>query len=235
MTRHRRAAVIAGAALLAALALPARADGLMVAEARGGATLHVGETIDAGRPVKLEPGQRLTLIASNGAVIKLTGPFEGVPDPDGQRLGSVADSLLKLTSQTVQGTSTLGAVRAAETIPPEPWLVSVAGSGQRCLQEGKPVVLWHTAVPDEQPVEISPADHAWTASTSWPAKADQLAMPADFPAQDGQAYVFTIGGTTATVTLHIIPAAVSSDAMRAAWMIEKGCAGQARVLVAGLK
>jgi hypothetical protein len=235
MTHHRNAALVAGAALLAAaFVLPARADGLVVAEARGG-TLHPGETIDAGRPIKLEPGQRVTLIAGNGAVIKLTGPFEGVPDPEGQRLGSVADSLLKLTSQTVQGTSTLGAVRAGETVPPEPWLVSVAGSGQRCVQEGKPLVLWHAPVAEEQPVEISPADHAWQASTSWPAGTDKLAMPADFPAQDGQAYVFTIGGTTATVTLHIIPPALSSDAMRAAWMIEKGCGTQARVLVAGLK
>ena len=34
---------------------------------------------------------------------------------------------------------------------------------------------------------------------------------------------------------HVMPTALDSDAMRAAWMIEKGCAGQAQLLVSRLK
>jgi hypothetical protein len=234
MTRHPRAVLIAGAAALALACVPARADSLVVAEAHGGA-LRAGQTLEAAQPVRLEAGQRLTLIAGNGAVIKLIGPFDGVPDPEGQRLGNVADSLLKLASQTAQGTATLGAVRAPESPPPEPWLVAVGSSGQRCLQEGRPVVFWHPAPAAEAMVEISPLDHAWQAETKWPAGLDRLAMPADFPAEDDRGYVIAVGGDSATVTLHIMPPVFSSDAMRAAWMLEKGCVGQARVLVDRLK
>jgi len=37
------------------------------------------------------------------------------------------------------------------------------------------------------------------------------------------------------VTLHSIPGAVSSDLMRTAWMIEKGCQAQAEALLAVLR
>lgn len=234
MMRHHRAIVIAGAAALALLTAPARADGLVVAEVHGG-SLKPGQTLDAAQPVKLEVGQRVTLIADNGAIIKLTGPFDGVPDPQGKRMGSVADSMLKLASQSTQGAWSMGAVRAPESPPPEPWLVSVGSSGQRCLQDGRPVVFWHNPPAAETDVEISPADHAWRADTKWPAGLDKLAMPADFPAEDNRSYVIAVGGDSATVTLHIIPPVFSSDAMRAAWMLEKGCIGQARVLVDSLK
>jgi hypothetical protein len=216
------------------LAAPARADGLVVAEARG-AGLQPGQTIDAGQTIKLTAGQRLTLIAGNGAVIKLIGPFEGVPDPDGQRTGSVADSLLKLTSQTTQSTSTLGAVRAPDAAPPEPWLVAVASSGHRCVEAGRPVVLWRPAVPAEQPLEISPVDRAWEATATWPAGVDRLTLPAQFPAQDDAAYAIAVGNTTSTVTLHLMPPAFDRDAMRVAWMMDKGCTTQAKVLAGAVK
>jgi hypothetical protein len=220
--------------LAAAGAGPARADTLVVADAHGVA-LQPGQAIDAGQPLKLQPGQRVTLIAGNGAILKLVGPFDGVPDPEGQRQGSIADSLLKLASQTVQGTSTLGAVRAPESTPPEAWLIAVDGSGQRCLQDGGPVVFWRPAAAEEQTVEISPSDRAWQAQAKWPAGFDKLAMPPSFPAQDDQTYVIGVGGTTNTVTLHLIPSVIASDAMRVAWMLEKGCLVQARVLVGSLK
>src|SRR4051794_30075418 len=104
----------------------ARADMLVVVDARGGA-LQPGQSIDAQTPITLQAGQRVTLIASNGATIKLSGPFEGVPDPQGQRAGGVVDSLRKLASQPVQGTSTLGTVRAATSEQPtQPWLIDVS-------------------------------------------------------------------------------------------------------------
>lgn len=220
--------------LTAAAAVPARADTLVVADAHG-STLQPGQTIDAAQPLKLQAGQRVTLIAGNGAVLKLVGPFDGVPDPEGQRQGSVADALLKLTSQTVQGTSTLGAVRAPESAPPEAWLIAVDGSGHRCVQEAGPIVFWRPATDADRAVEISPADHAWQAQATWPAGTDKLAMPPNFPAQDDQAYVIGVGGMTSTVTFHLIPPAIASDAMRVAWMMEKGCVAQARVLVGSLK
>jgi hypothetical protein len=232
------AAAVALAVALAVIAPapPAHADSLVVADARGG-TLKPGDAIDAARPIKLEAGQRLTLIAPNGAMIKLSGPFEGVPDPSGERSGSVADSLLKLASQTSQSSATLGTVRAAETVVPlpEPWLVDVSASGHRCVQEGTSVVFWRPAATVEQILQLSPTDHAWQGQAKWPAGQDRLGMPPSFQAQDEQAYVVAIEAATATVTLHVIPPAIDTDAMRAAWMLDRGCTGQARVLISRLK
>jgi hypothetical protein len=232
MIRHRRTALVATLVLLAA---SARAESLVVADARGGA-LKPGQAIDAAQPVKLEAGQRVTLIAANGAIIRLSGPFEGVPDPTGQRNITVADALAKLASQSVQSTATLGTVRAPEGgAAPEPWLVDVSASGHRCVQPGVGVVLWHPPPAAEQVMQLSPSDHAWQGEAKWPGGADRLALPASFQAQDDTAYIVTLGNGRSTVTFHVMPATVEGDAMRAAWMIEKGCAAQARLLISRLK
>jgi hypothetical protein len=239
MTRHLHAVLLAGLLAVGPQVLgqgTARAESLVVADARGVA-LQPGQSIDAAQPLKLAQGQRVTLIAANGATIKLSGPFEGVPDPNNQRGTSVADSLVRLASQTTQSTSTLGAVRntGVDAAPADPWVLDVSASGQRCLKDGVGVVFWRPAQPAERAMQIAPTDRAWQAEAPWPANTDRLAMPPNFPAQDGQGYLVTVGGQTSTVTLHLMPASVATDVMRAAWMIEKGCVGQARVLVSSLK
>jgi hypothetical protein len=237
MTRHLHAVLLAGLLAVAAplAAAPAHADQLVVADARG-VQLQPGQSIDAAQPIKLAAGQRVTLIAANGATIKLSGPFEGVPDPNNQRAASVADSLMRLASQSTTGTSALGTVRDAEGAPPtDPWVVDVSANGHRCVQQGASVVLWRPAAPAEQSMEIQPTDRAWQAQAKWPANADKLAMPANFPAQDDQGYMVAVNGVSRTVTLHLMPPAIATDKMRAAWMFEKGCTTQARILVGSLK
>jgi hypothetical protein len=235
MGRHRGAGF--GAALLAGClaTAAAAADSLVVADARGG-SLTPGQTIDAGQSLKLEAGQRVTLIATNGATIKLSGPFEGVPDPGGQRNVTVADALAKLATQSAQSTATLGAVRAPEGgEAPDPWLVDVSASGHRCIAKGAEVVLWRPPAAAEDTMALSPSDHAWEGKAKWPGGADRLRLPADFQAQDDAAYIVAVGGKTSTITFHLLPPAIASDPMRAAWMIDKGCAGQAKLLVSRLK
>jgi len=226
-----------GAALLAGglAAAPAVADSLVVADARGG-SLKPGQTIDAGQSIKLEAGQRVTLIAANGATIKLTGPFEGVPDPGGQRNVTVADALTKLATQSAQSTATLGAVRDAEgPAAPDPWLVDVSASGHRCVAAGAGVVLWRPPAKADETIVLSPSDHAWEGKANWPGGAERLQLPASFQAQDDQAYIVAVGGKSSTLTFHLLPPAIDSDPMRAAWLIDKGCAGQAKLLVSRLK
>ena len=79
------------------------------------------------------------------------------------------------------------------------------------------------------------SDHAWQGEAKWPSGADQLTLPTNFQALDDQAYIVVIGSARSTVTFHVIPPAIDGDAMRAAWMVEKGCAGQAQLLVSRLK
>jgi hypothetical protein len=97
------------------------------------------------------------------------------------------------------------------------------------------VVLWRSADLSATQVTIAPADRSWSVSGNWPAQADRLSMPQTLPLKDRTSYIISLGGKMAPVTVRVIPASVSNDAMRASWMAEVGCDNQANALLASLK
>src|SRR5258706_6261106 len=130
MTRFVKHALAAGC-LIGALTLAAKdvpAADLVVVEARGGAAQQPGQTVDGTKVLALQAGQRLTLIAADGKVIRLTGPYDQAPaaivtaDANG-----LTDSLRNLVRSRSADVGSLGTVRSAgEQKPlPEPWLIDV--------------------------------------------------------------------------------------------------------------
>ncbi len=232
MSTLRTLYVCAGA-LVVALGLMSRAHAvdLVVIEARG-VPFKNGETIDGSKPIKLEAGQKLSLIAQNGSTIRLRGPFDGPPAPEGAaESGNVVTALLNLGKQTEAVSGTLGVVRAGteERVAPAPAFMDITRAGHRCLVANTQPVLWW---PDHgtdgaAKIDISPADRSWLARTDWPADSDRLALPANLPLRDGQTYMVEIGNGASALTIHIVPATLPSEPVRAAWMLEKGCFGQA--------
>lgn len=81
-----RFCAIRGLALATVLsfALPARAEKLVVVEARGVAQT-AGEAIDSSTHLDLRLGERLTLIGENGNQYCLDGPYAGPAMPPGER------------------------------------------------------------------------------------------------------------------------------------------------------
>src|SRR5260221_12635609 len=80
------------------LASTAWAGELVVVDAVG-ADLKPGATVDGAKPLRLNAGARITLVASTGAVIKLRGPSEQVPQSDTAAAGSgMVDSLRQLVT-----------------------------------------------------------------------------------------------------------------------------------------
>jgi hypothetical protein len=223
-----------GAMVLALAATgAAHAAGLVVIEARG-VPFQAGQTIDGTQPIKLAVGQKLSLIAENGNTIRLRGPFEGPPAPAGAaETGNVVTALLNLGKQTESVSGSLGVVRAGgdERVAPEPRFIDITRPGHRCLiADAQPVFWWPDRGQGAAKIDISPADRSWRARASWPADSDRLALPANLPLRDGQTYLVEIGNATSALTIHFVPAAVSAEAVRAAWMLEKGCFGQAVAL-----
>ena len=47
----------------------------------------------------------------------------------------------------------------------------------------------------------------------------------------GETYIVTVGGVESAITMVAVPAALTNDAMRTAWMAEKGCEAQATALL----
>ena len=202
-----------------------------------GMDLHPGQVLDGGRPLALTLGQRVTLVASDGRMIKLRGPSETAPAPEAEPpKGAVTKSLKDLISTRQADVSSLGVVRAGDSqvALPEGWLLDILHAGSRCIEEGRPPVLWRgsAATPDSQ-VVVAPVDGSWSAQATWPAGADRLELPASLAFQDRHTYTVTVDGGSVQMTVFVIPRTLGSEAAKAAWMVEMRCDSQAKALLAG--
>ncbi len=224
-----------GFGLLVAASAAASAADLVVVDAVG-TDIQPGAAIDGSKPLRLGAGARVTLVAATGAVIRLRGPYEQAPQPDGSAAAGpgVADALRLLMTQQPAHTTTIATVRGlgVEREPDDPWVVNTGKSGDRCLKAGAGLVLWRSDASEAAPLSLGPADGSWAAQATWPAGAQSLAIPADVPIEDGQAFAITVGAERTVQTIHRIPPTVAGDAMLAGWMSEKGCDRQAKALAA---
>ena len=225
------------AAWVALATYAARAGDLVVIEARG-LPLQAGQVIDDTKPLVLKEGQRVTLIAANGNTLKLRGPYDQAPGAgEGGAGAGLSDALQALIVQKQSRTSDVGVVRAGGEAAklPEPWLLDVSRPGNLCIRDGDEIVFWRPAASATANLSISPLDKSWKIVTTWPGGADRLVIPTTLPIQGHTTYLIELDEIKSAITLNNIPAAVGSNAMRAAFMIEKGCQAQAEALLALLR
>jgi hypothetical protein len=217
------------------LATTVQAKDLVVVEARGVA-LTAGQMIDDGTPLVLQEGQRVTLIAGNGATLKLRGPYNQSPVAAATSDAGVSDALNTLIVQKEKRTSDLGVVRGVQLANlPEPWVLDVTRAGSLCVRSNTRVVVWREEARAAATFSISPLDHSWRMTAHWPAGADRLELP-DLVARPARlTYLVELDGAKNAVTINSIPNAVASKPMTAAWMIEKGCLAQAAALISDLR
>ena len=224
---------VLGLTIVAGLFIPAaQASDLVVVEARG-INLAQGAVIDDTQPLVLKEGQQVTLIASNGSIMTVRGPFDKPPVSEASSGVDVDKALAALTTKDAARTNVAGVVRSAneDVHLPGPWLVDVSHSGNACLREGDTPVFWRASDAGGATLTIMPTDRSWRAKADWPGKSATMQAPSNFPIKDGRTYLTDFGGKPAAVTLNAIPKAVSSDRMQAAWMLEKGCVAQAEALL----
>jgi hypothetical protein len=233
-----RSLAVTGAGFIALTGLTAvRGADLVVIEARG-LPVQAGQVIDDSKPLVLKEGQRITLIAANGSTLRLRGPYDQAPGSGEGRTGpGVVDALKALIVQKESRTGDVGVVRAGATAAklPEPWVLDASRPGNRCVRAGDTIVFWRPASATTANLTVTPLDRSWKIATIWPSGADRLIVPRDLPIHGPSTYLVELDETQSAVTLHSIPGAVASDAMRAAWMIEKGCQAQAEALLTVLR
>ena len=83
------------AALCAAASTPSRADEpVLVVMDASNVSFHAGDQIPASQQLKLDNGQSLSLIAADGRVITLKGPYAGLPAPQAQTQASNIGQML---------------------------------------------------------------------------------------------------------------------------------------------
>jgi len=220
---------LACAALMVGTVPVAVAAELVVVEARG-VSLKQGDVIDDAKPLTLKEGQLVTLVAENGSILTLRGPYDQAPAAGSGGI-DVASALGALTTGTVRNVA--GVIRAAQADVhlPSPWLVDVSHPGVACLRGGERPVLWRASEAGSGMLTMMPADRSWRAQTEWPAGSSTLEAPSNFPIKDGRTYLADFGAKPVAVTLTQIPPKVTNPRMQAAWMFEKGCVAQAEALL----
>jgi hypothetical protein len=216
------------AALAVGTASAAMATELVVVEARG-VGLKQGDVIDDAKPLTLKDGQLVTLVAENGSILTLRGPYDQAPAAGSGGI-DVASALGALTTGTARNVS--GVIRAAavDVHLPGPWLVDLSHPGVACLRKDETAVFWRAS--DAGGVlTMTPSDRSWRGQAQWPAGSATMVAPASFPIKDGRTYLADFGGKPVAVTLTQIPPKVTNPRMQAAWMLEKGCVAQAEALL----
>ena len=219
------------AALILGTASAATAAELAVVEVRGTTALKAGDVVDDGQPIKLLDGQMVTLVAEDGSILTIRGPYDQTPKGGGSGGVDVASALGALATGKAQNVA--GVVRSANTEVhlPSPWLVDVSHPGVACVRPGEQPVLWRASAPGNDTLTLMPSDRSWRAQAPWPAGSPTLQAPSSFPVKDGRTYLADFGGKAVAVTLTQIPAKVTNPKMQAAWMLEKGCVAQAEALL----
>jgi len=237
----RRCRLIAASILV--LALPAFATEVAAADLvvvkSSGIDLPAGQAVNPGKPLVLKGGEQVVLIAPNGQIVRLRGPWDK-PPVSGSAAASpdVRAALKALLTQNLARSQSVGAVRdtSPQVVPPEPWLIDVTHDGNRCLLENRPVMFWRPHGRDAHDfLSISPRNGAWEVRLDWPGGTDRLQLPPTLLPRKAlfnhSTYVIGVSGKNAEITLISIPIAAGNDAMRAGWMIEEGCDMQAQALL----
>ena len=230
MTAKRRVCTSLISLGLTLAASAAWAADLVVLEARG-VNLRPGQTIDSTRPLVLKQGQHVTLISPTGATLKLDGPYQKAPDADQGRATTVSGALALLVTQRQARIGEVGTTRGtAPNVLPQPWLLDASHSGNGCLLENRTPVFWRPDAKAAARLTVTPIDRSWKAVATWPAGQNRLAITTDVPMQGGETYVIVFNDEEFAISMTLLPATLTNDDMRAAWMAEKGCEAQAEAL-----
>jgi hypothetical protein len=232
--------------LLTAVSFPVVAAQLVVVGVEGKAPVGLGDMVDDAKPIKLDEGVALTLINANGQKLKISGPHNGplggtkattaaagTAKGAGLNMGyDVVKTLAGLFKSKVDAKS-LGAFRAAPAKIPGPWMYNVSSEPNYCLDGSQKPKLWRESARKKAIVTLVPEAGGKSKTLVWKKGRSTLSWPSSVPFESGSSYKAKVGkkGKEQTVTVHQVPSDLPTRAHQAAWMVEKGCSDQARLLV----
>jgi len=208
---------------------------LVVVEARG-VPLKPGSTLDSTKPLTLQQGQHVTLVSDTGSTLKFDGPYNRPPAAGAGGGVDLSKTMAALVTQRQARAGEFGVTRGTTLAAlPEPWVVDATHAGNGCLQENHLPVFWRPASRDSATLAVAPVDHSWKAQAPWPAGQDRLSITTDVPLRSGETYLVTLNGTESAIAMVPVPASLSTNDMRAAYMADRGCEAQAEAVLKAQK
>jgi hypothetical protein len=216
------------------------ADDLVILESNS-VRYPVGQIVAGDLGITLAEQEMLTIVAANGTMFKIEGPFDGVPSVTATDVPPVKAALEQLLASDKLETSGLGAVRSGEDdatqsmdTRPTPWYIHVDQAGEQCFTSGSALALWREDNQAAQEVELQRLSTAESVVLVWPAGSNALDWPESLAAEDGEIYLIRPVDqiqSTQIITLALPSGSVSSDASAVAWLAAKGCPRQAEKLM----
>ena len=208
--------------------------GDMVVIASSDPSIEVGVVIDGSQPISVAANASVILVSSDGKTIKLSGPYNGVPDTSASSSDSrLVDSLSRLINQEANAPTTLavirGGFRRAPADRPDIWGIDIARAGKYCVRRDRPVMLWWAAARSGAVVTFSSiGDSSRSTRLSWPRGKRHLAWPKELTLSDRATYVARFwSNDNGEQLVTVLMPDLGTNAHRAAWMAEHGCTHQA--------
>jgi len=205
---------------------------MTVVEARGGAA-RPGQRIESSAAITLHEGEKLVLIAPDGRVIALRGPYYG---PALRGSGSIQDprkALNALLALRNERRNSIGAVRSATEAAklPEPWWIDISRPGERCIRLNDKVIWWRPNAEQADSFAILPLDRSWKADFTWASGQAWMRAPRVAELESARNFLVRQGRRELPIRLNVIANGVDEPIVVAAWMLEKGCMQQADALL----
>lgn len=225
--------------LFGVIALPARADSLIVVKSNAQGW-PLGTKIDGTTVLTLADGEQLTVISEDGLSMTIAGPYSAAPMPDklAPRGGRLIDALSSLFSAPSKDETVIGAFRAPdEDREALAWMIDatlLAGeSGVVCRDADEGLSFARPGDTEAISALLERIGSASRANLVFPSDAAAVPWPDTIPAEDGAHYRLTTAGdpTPVEFVIAVLPVGLPTPAHRAAWMAERGCDVQARRLI----
>ncbi|MFS2013826.1 DUF4384 domain-containing protein [Azospirillum sp. CT11-132] len=224
-----------GAAVLAlgcGHAAGVRAEAVVVSSSAPG--FVQGQLVAEGQALRLPDGANATLLFANGRLLRLRGPYDGVPDDRADsavsaRAGPGDDRFMQ---------SDLGAARALgnplDAALERALAIDPSASGVQCVKAGSPPALRRPAEPGLDRLILQDMAGGERATVNW-ANDGPAPWPRSLPLADGTDIGALRPDGTLVGTVRVRMVGATGGAALAVGMASAGCAGQIAAAMAALR
>jgi len=194
----------------------------------------VGEILDADMNIVLGEDVEIILIAENGMIISLAGPYAGPADKEGTPgVRDALDALGRLVGYAETEASDIGGVRGDAT--GEDFLAHLlhtAITGPQCIRAGvEDPRYWREQHEVDQRLEVERVTSGKSVIVAWQTGDNTVAWPSTLPLLVDEMYLLRFGDQLRSTNLLVreVPAKVGDGGIAmVAFLAAKGCLSQAR-------
>jgi hypothetical protein len=236
----KKICVVLLASCLSSLALAAD---VVVIESTS-ADYPVGEILDADMNIVLGEDVEIMLIAEDGMIISLAGPYTGPADNEGTPgVRGALDALGRLVGYAETEAGDIGGVRGdasgedflaqeVEDHRTSPWLLHTAITGPQCVRAGDDDPgYWREQNDADERLEVKHVTSGESVIIAWQAGDNTIAWPGTLPLLADEMYLLRFGDQLRSTNLLVreVPATVSDGGIAmVAFLAANGCLSQAR-------